>query len=197
MQWPDDNGPDSNWATGVEFDVMAGVPTKAGDTFEDWGTYPRSESNSDLCTMRVNPSESHGWFVATKPAAAVAGADAAGGGSLSFSYVWERDVFPWMMTWEENHARKQGPWLGRTLCRGLEIGSCASYLIALELSLSPNESRHGRLIGADLESVRAMPVQMPWRKDDAGMSRRGSCSTHRASSGSTPTRQKAQTSLSR
>ena len=28
-------------------------------------------------------------------------------------------------TWEENRARQQGPWLGRTLCRGLEIGSYA------------------------------------------------------------------------
>lgn len=29
------------------------------------------------------------------------------------------------MTWEENNARQQGPWNGRTLCRGLEIGSYA------------------------------------------------------------------------
>ena len=43
------------------------MPTKAGGT-EDWGTYPRAEKNSDLCTMRVDPAESHGLFVATKPA---------------------------------------------------------------------------------------------------------------------------------
>ena len=37
----------------------------------------------------------------------------------------DRAAFPWLMTWEENRSRKNAPWLGRTLCRGLEISSYA------------------------------------------------------------------------
>lgn len=44
---------------------------------------------------------------------------------LALGYRWEREVFPWLMTWEENHSRQQAPWNGRTLVRGLEFGSYA------------------------------------------------------------------------
>jgi hypothetical protein len=47
------------------------------------------------------------------------------GGTLALGYRWERATFPWLMTWEENRARQQAPWNGRTLVRGLEFGSYA------------------------------------------------------------------------
>merc|ERR1712216_763760 len=40
-------------------------------------------------------------------------------------YVWERERFPWLMTWEENQVREEKPWSGRTLTRGLEFSSYA------------------------------------------------------------------------
>jgi hypothetical protein len=33
----------------------------------------------------------------------------------ALSYAWERKQFPWLMTWEENKARQDKPWAGRTL----------------------------------------------------------------------------------
>ena len=44
---------------------------------------------------------------------------------MALGYRWERAAFPWLMTWEENRARQQAPWNGRTLVRGLEFGSYA------------------------------------------------------------------------
>lgn len=118
MMWPEDLGPDSFWAVGAEFDFAGNsIPRKDGG-FDDWSTYPRCAKNSDMLTMRVDPSARLGWFVAEK-------LDAEGGGSAAFAYLWEREAFPWMMTWEENKARAQAPWSGRTLTRGMEFGSYA------------------------------------------------------------------------
>ena len=50
------------------------------------------------------------------------------GTGVALSYVWERETFPWLMTWEENNARMDKPWNGRTLTRGLEISSYAFAL---------------------------------------------------------------------
>lgn len=114
MTWPEDNGPHSFWAVGQEFDVPR-VPRKDGGT-DDWRRYPRCDRNSDLLTMRVAPGEELGWFTAAR---------ASQDSELALAYVWERNVFPWLMTWEENRARAQAPWSGRTLARGLEFGSYA------------------------------------------------------------------------
>ncbi len=43
--------------------------------------------------------------------------------SVLFGYVWNRADFPWLGIWEENHSRKQPPWNGETLTRGLEFGA--------------------------------------------------------------------------
>lgn len=40
-----------------------------------------------------------------------------------FGYVWKRSDFPWLGLWEENYSRKQPPWNGRTLTRGMEFGA--------------------------------------------------------------------------
>ena len=44
---------------------------------------------------------------------------------MIFSCMWEREAFPWLMTWEENKARSHKPWSSKTVCRGLEISSYA------------------------------------------------------------------------
>jgi len=117
MTWPDPElPPSSQWATGEEFSYP-NVPRKDGG-FDDWRVYPRHEVNSDLLTMCVNPEDSYGWFVAERN-----GSD--GASTLALAYAWEREAFPWLMTWEENYGRDHAPWSSATLCRGLEFGSYA------------------------------------------------------------------------
>ena len=115
--WPVDNGKNSFFSVNEEFEGGS-IPRKDGHT-DEWAKFPRCDSNSDLCTMRVNPNEKHGFFGLVKPCTK-AGEES---GSVVFSYVWERAAFPWLMTWEENQCRTNAPWNGRTLARGLEFGS--------------------------------------------------------------------------
>jgi hypothetical protein len=42
---------------------------------------------------------------------------------LLIGYCFRRQDFPWMATWEENKARTDAPWNGKTQARGLEFGS--------------------------------------------------------------------------
>ena len=42
---------------------------------------------------------------------------------LLIAYCFSRRDFPWAAVWEENKARKDAPWKGRTQARGLEFGS--------------------------------------------------------------------------
>lgn len=42
---------------------------------------------------------------------------------LVFGYCFSRRDFPWVTIWEENRARRESPWNGCTLARGLEFGS--------------------------------------------------------------------------
>jgi hypothetical protein len=42
---------------------------------------------------------------------------------LGVGYCFRRDNFPWMTIWEENHARLDAPWNGRTQSRGMEFGT--------------------------------------------------------------------------
>jgi hypothetical protein len=43
--------------------------------------------------------------------------------SLLAAYVFRRADFPWVGNWEERYSRRQPPWSGKTLCRGLEFGT--------------------------------------------------------------------------
>ena len=110
---------DSNFSINKEFQYPF-VPRKNGET-EDWRQYPRCPSNTDLCTMRVDPNDSLGWFVVERQEKP--GADERK--NVMLAYLWERTENPWLMTWEENRSRIQPPWNGRTLCRGMEFGSYA------------------------------------------------------------------------
>ena len=122
--WPTDHDEDgalgSRWQPNTKFEYPH-VPTRAGGGEDDWRIFPapHAKGNSDLATMRVSPSDDVGWFVAQRSAAH------GGAPALVFAAAWERAAFPWLMTWEENRARRDAPWSGRTLCRGLEISSYA------------------------------------------------------------------------
>lgn len=42
---------------------------------------------------------------------------------LGVGYFFRREDFPWMTVWEENCAREDAPWNGRTRARGMEFGT--------------------------------------------------------------------------
>jgi hypothetical protein len=135
--WPTDEDADgslcSQWKPGTEF-TYPHVPRRDGGT-DDWRRFPRVPRNSDLATLRCAPDAAHGWFAVERaqPGAKVA---------LTFAAAWERETFPWLMTWEENKARAAEPWAGRTVCRGLEFSS-----FAFPTSRRDNVER-GRLLDA-------------------------------------------------
>ena len=64
--------------------------------------------------MRIKPDDTYGWLCGEHT-----------GKGLALIYVWEREAFPWLMNWEENCARTDKPWDGKTLTRGLEFSSYA------------------------------------------------------------------------
>lgn len=60
----------------------------------------------------MDPDEDQAFFAAYHP-----------GLETLFGYVWQREDFPWLGIWEENHSRSHAPWNGRTLTRGMEFGA--------------------------------------------------------------------------
>lgn len=112
MTWPEAIGPAATFPIATEFDYPI-IPRVDGET-SDWRRFPTSPINSDLCTLRIQPDNKHGWFVAVQPRV-----------GLALTYVWERCDYPWLMTWEENLGRTPPPWNSRTLARGLEFSSYA------------------------------------------------------------------------
>lgn len=42
---------------------------------------------------------------------------------LLAGYAFNRETYPWVALWEENCARTQSPWLGKTQVRGVEFGN--------------------------------------------------------------------------
>lgn len=66
---------------------------------------------------------------------------------LGVVYLFRRCDFPWMTLWEENRARTDAPWNGRTQARGMEFGTCP-------LPLGRDETaRRGRVFDTPNECV--------------------------------------------
>jgi hypothetical protein len=42
---------------------------------------------------------------------------------LAVGYLFRAEDFPWVTMWEENHARRDAPWLGQVQARGMEFGT--------------------------------------------------------------------------
>ena len=66
--------------------------------------------SSDFSTQLMNPASDDAWFAAVNPRL-----------GLMMAYVWKRQDFPWLGNWEENYARTEKPWDGRSLTRGMEF----------------------------------------------------------------------------
>lgn len=59
----------------------------------------------------MDPKQNRAWFFARSPDSGVC-----------TGYVWDREDFPWLGIWEENHGRTEAPWGGRTVACGMEFG---------------------------------------------------------------------------
>lgn len=68
--------------------------------------------NSDFHTNLMDLKKEPAWFSAVNP-------------RLGFmvAYVWRRADYPWLGVWEENYARKDPPWNGKSLARGMEFAN--------------------------------------------------------------------------
>ena len=72
----------------------------------------RRESSSGFTAHLMDPKREQAFFTAHHQ-----------GLKLSFGYSWQRSDFPWLGIWEENRSRKNPPWNGRTITRGMEFGA--------------------------------------------------------------------------
>ncbi len=68
--------------------------------------------HSDFSTLRMDTRMEHAWFSAVNPRA-----------GLLVAYIWKRADFPWLGIWEEHRGRRQPPWNGRSLARGMEFAN--------------------------------------------------------------------------
>lgn len=111
ITWPTDADL-TTLAPDTEFDYPD-LPLKDGGC-ADWRSHPRSDEEGNLCTMRIRPSDESGWFTAVQNKL-----------KLGVYYVWDRETYPWLMTWEEVYNRSAPPWNQGELTRGMEISSYA------------------------------------------------------------------------
>ena len=74
---------------------------------------PSFRKSSDFSTQLMNPRRADSaWFSACNPKL-----------GLLLAYHWNRADYPWLGNWEENFARRDAPWSGRSLARGLEFAN--------------------------------------------------------------------------
>lgn len=112
ITYPDDiGGPDGHLAVDAEFQ-WPHAPRRDGQGSLDLRLAPDLPKLSGFTTHLMDPHRDRGWFLAWSPESKVL-----------FGYVWKRGDFPWLGIWEENHSRKDPPWSGRTLTRGMEFGA--------------------------------------------------------------------------
>ncbi len=102
-------GDDDCLQSGARFDWPYAPLAQGGTT--DLRRFTGAPASSAYTAHLLNPTREHAFFVAFCPRA-----------ELAFGYVWRRSDFPWMGIWEENSSRRQPPWNGRTLARGMEFG---------------------------------------------------------------------------
>src|SRR5579863_9753649 len=96
-------------AAGAEFDWPM-APRKDGGT-EDLRVFTSQRVSGAFTTHLTDQGKREAFFSASHPAK-----------NVTFAYQWDPADFPWLGIWEENYSRKQPPWNGQTLTRGMEFG---------------------------------------------------------------------------
>ena len=89
---------------------VADAPGRDGGDV-DLRVYPERKSSAGFTTHLMDSEQEHASFAAYSPTSGVL-----------FGYRWRRQDFPWCGIWEENHSRRQPPWDGKTMTRGMEFG---------------------------------------------------------------------------
>ncbi|MCL4401658.1 MAG: aldose 1-epimerase family protein [Acidobacteria bacterium] len=86
-------------------------PAANGGTL-DLRVYNSAPVSGGITTQLMDPAREQAFFIAYSPAS-----------RLAFGYVWQREDFPWMARWEENHCRAATPWNSRAMTCGMEFGA--------------------------------------------------------------------------
>ncbi|MBI3684675.1 MAG: hypothetical protein HY235_30260 [Acidobacteria bacterium] len=94
---------------GADFD-WPHAPLKRGGTL-DLRVMPGAEASGGYTAHLMDPHREQAFFLAWSPSSKVL-----------CGYVWRRADFPWLGIWEENYSRRQPPWNGQSLTRGMEFG---------------------------------------------------------------------------
>lgn len=68
--------------------------------------------NSDFVSVEMDRRRKYAWFSAVNPKL-----------GLMAAYVWDRTDYPWTGIWEESFARREKPWNGKSLTRGMEFSN--------------------------------------------------------------------------
>jgi hypothetical protein len=88
------------------------IASRKDGSKEDLRVYTDVPVSGSFDSVLLDPHRDQAFFFAYSPKTKVL-----------FGYVWKRADFPWLGIWEENYERKQPPWEGRTLTRGMEFGA--------------------------------------------------------------------------
>lgn len=105
----DFTGGQGHLKTGALFDWPS-APRVDGGT-EDLQVYTNAGVSGAYTAHLMDPAREHAFWTAFSPAK-----------KLAFGYLWRTADFPWLGIWEENYSRKNAPWHGKTLTRGMEFG---------------------------------------------------------------------------
>ncbi|MBI3211009.1 MAG: hypothetical protein HYZ37_19155 [Candidatus Solibacter usitatus] len=97
------------YQTGADFQWPM-VPLKTGGEL-DLRVLPDAEASGGYTAHLMDPRRDKAFFTAWTPSSRVV-----------CGYAWHRADFPWLGIWEENYSRKQAPWNGKALTRGMEFG---------------------------------------------------------------------------
>jgi hypothetical protein len=88
------------------------APNLRGGKSVDLRTMRPSGDYGDFVAVRMDPSQSHAWFTAVRPDL-----------GLLFGYIFRRADFPWLGIWDQAFSRKDPPWNGQSLVRGMEFST--------------------------------------------------------------------------
>jgi hypothetical protein len=109
--YPGEFGPTQRLRPNAAFSWPAG-PGVSGSKVDMRTIGTEYRTSSDFSAQLIKPSLEDAWFSAVNPSL-----------GLMIAYVWRRKDFPWVGNWEENYARKEKPWAGRSLTRGMEFSN--------------------------------------------------------------------------
>lgn len=85
-------------------------PGKKGEKVDMRMLSRKYRVSGDFSTQLMDPKRTDAWFSAVNPKQ-----------GLMLAYVWKRADYPWIGNWEQSYGRKESPWDGKSLTRGMEF----------------------------------------------------------------------------